>query len=133
MKTHLLLTTSLLVLLSVARTQDRDSARVSIHQSEIKMHRWDSMKTHPSVPELQRGAEMARTGDMSGAIRTFQKAARARPSMAYFDLGLVYFETGKLEQAVRYFRLSYRARKDTVCLEYINNTQRLISEHKQLK
>ncbi len=126
-------TTFVLVLSSSAIAQDRDSAKVSIHQSEAEMHRWDSIKIHPSVPQLQRGAEMARKGDIIGAVRSFQKAALARPSMAYFNLGLVYVETGKLEQALRYFRLSYRARKDSVCLEYLQNTERLTSEHKKHK
>jgi tetratricopeptide (TPR) repeat protein len=121
------------VLVSIAISQDRDSARVSIHQSEVEMHRWDSMKIYPSVPQLQRGAMLARKGDIAGAIRAFQKGASARPSMAYFDLGLVYFETGKLEQALRYFRLSYRVRRDSVCLDYLQNTERLINEHKQHK
>jgi len=133
MTTTVLLATFVLVLLLSAIAQDRDSAKVSIHQSEAEMHRWDSMKTHPSVPQLQRGAEMARKGDIIGAVRAFQKAAPARPSMAYFNLGLVYAATGKLEQALRYFRLSYRARKNSVCLEYLQNTERLISEHKQLR
>jgi len=46
-------------------------------------------------------------------------------------MGVVYFETGKLEQALRYFRLSYRARKDSVCLGYLQNTERIINEHRQ--
>jgi tetratricopeptide (TPR) repeat protein len=131
MKTTIVLATFVLLLPSSAIAQDRDSTRVGIHQSEAEMHRWDSMKIHPSVPQLQRGAEMARRGDIIGAVRAFQRAAPARPSMAYFNLGLVYFETGKLEQALRYFRLSYRARKNSVCLDYLQNTERLINEHKQ--
>jgi tetratricopeptide (TPR) repeat protein len=89
------------------------------------------MKVHPSVPQLQKGVEMAREGDMTGAIRAFQKAAPARPSMAYFNMGVVYFETGRLEQALRYFRLSYRVRKDSLCLDNLRNTERLLKEHKQ--
>jgi hypothetical protein len=131
--TTVLLATFVFVLLSSACAQDRDSARISIHQSEAEIHRWDGMKTHPSVPELRRGAEMARQGDHVGAVRAFQKAAPARPSMAYFNLGLVYVETGKLELALRYFRLSYRAHKDSACLEHIHNTERLITEHRQHK
>ena len=133
MKTTILLSIFTFVLLSSAIAQDRDSARVGIHQSEANMHRWDSMKTHPSAPQLQRGTEMARKGDIIGAIRAFQKAAPARPSMAYFNLGVVHFETGRLEQALRYFRLSYRARKDSVCLEYLQSTERIINEHKHRK
>jgi Flp pilus assembly protein TadD len=91
------------------------------------------LKTHASVPQLQQGAELARQGDIKGAIRAFQKAAPGRPSMAYFDLGVVYFETGKLEQALRYFRLSLRARKDSACFEYLRNTQRLLKERRQQK
>jgi hypothetical protein len=120
-----------LFLSSLATAQDRDSTRVSIHQSETEMHRWDRMKVHASVPQLRRGVEMARQGDMTGAIRAFQKAAPARPSMAYFNMGIVYFETGRLEQALRYFRLSYRARKDSLCLDNLRNTERLLKEHKQ--
>jgi hypothetical protein len=131
MKTSILLTIFVLVPLVIAKAQDRDSARVSIHQTEAGMHRWDNMKVHPSVPQLQKGVEMARKGEMRGAIRAFQKAAPARPSMAYFNLGMVYFETGSFEQAHRYFRLSYRARKDSLCLDYLRNTERLIKEHKQ--
>ena len=89
------------------------------------------MKIHSSAPHLQIGIELARKGDISGAIRAFQKAAPSRPSMAYFNLGVVYFETGRFEQALRYFRLSYRARKDSVCLDYLRNTERLVQEHKQ--
>jgi tetratricopeptide (TPR) repeat protein len=133
MRTAVFLATSVLALVSIAISQDRDSARVSIHRSEVEIHRWDSMKIHPSVPQLEHGVALARKGDIAGAIRAFQKAAPARPSMAYFDIGLVYFETGKLEQALQYFRLSYRARKDSVCLDYLQNTERLINEHKQHK
>jgi tetratricopeptide (TPR) repeat protein len=133
MKTSFLLAMYVLLLASGAIAQDRDSAKVSIHQSEAEMHRWDSMKTHPSVPQLQKGVDLARKGDTIGAIRAFQKAAPARPSMAYFNLGVVYLETGRHEQALRYFRLSYRARKDPVCLDFLQNTERLISEHKQHK
>lgn len=131
MKTTVSISTFVLVLSISAVAQDRDSARVGIHQSEAEMHRWDNMKVHSSVPQLQKGAELARKGDVSGAIRAFQKAAPARPSMAYFNLGVVYFETRRLEQALRYFRLSYRARKDSVCLDYLRNTERLIHENKK--
>ena len=133
MKTTILLTIFVVVLTSRSIAQDRDSTRVGIHQSEAEMHRWDCMKIHPSVPRLQQGAEMARRGDFIGALRAFQKAAPARPSMAYFNLGVVYFETERLEQALRYFRLSYRARRDSVCRDYLQNTERLINEHRQRK
>ena len=53
--------------------------------------------------------------------------------MAYFNLGVVYFETQKPDKALRYFRLSYRARKDSVCLDYLKNTERLINERKHKK
>ena len=48
--------------------------------------------------------------------------------MAYFNLGVIYFEMQKPDQALRYFKLSYRARKDSVCLNYLKNTERLIKE-----
>ena len=89
------------------------------------------MKTHRLVPQLQEGAEAARNGDIKGAIRWFQKAAPGRPSMAYFNLGVVYFETQQFDKALRYFKLSYRARKDPVCLDYLRNTERLINERKR--
>lgn len=111
----------------------QDSTRIGVHQLEAELHRWDVLKTHPSVPQLQQGAESARNGDSKGAIRLFQRAAPGRPSMAYFNLGVVYFETQKLNQALRYFKLSYRARKDSICLGYLKNTERLIREHKQKK
>jgi tetratricopeptide (TPR) repeat protein len=133
MKKPISLVKTLLVLASIAVSQNRDSARVSIHQSEAEMHRWDSMKTHASVPQLERGAALVHKGDIAGAIHAFQRAAPARPSLAYFDLGLVYFQTGKLEKALRYFRLSYRARRDSVCLDYLQNTERLLNEHIQHK
>ena len=122
-----------LVLTLPASAQEPDSTRISIHQMESELHRWDALKTHPRVPELKQGAELARQGDFKGAIRAFQQAAPKRRSFAYFNLGVVYFETGKLEKALRYFRLSHRARKDSVCLEYLGNTQRLINERKQQK
>jgi tetratricopeptide (TPR) repeat protein len=122
-----------LMLSGPAIAQDPDSTRIGIHQTESELHRWDILKTHASVPQLQQGAELARQGDIKGAIRAFQKAAPGRPSMAYFDLGVVYFETGKLEQALRYFRLSLRARKDSACFEYLRNTQRLLKERRQQK
>jgi tetratricopeptide (TPR) repeat protein len=122
-----------LILSGPAIAQEPDSTRIGIHQTESELHRWDILKTHASVPQLQRGAELARQGDIKGAIRAFQKAAPGRPSMAYFDLGIVYFETGKLEQALRYFQLSHRARKDSDCFDYLRNTQRLLKERKQQK
>jgi tetratricopeptide (TPR) repeat protein len=131
MNTPVVVAIIVLLLPSSAATQDSDSVKVGIHQSEAELHRWDGMKIHPSVPQLQRGVEMARTGDLIGAVRAFQKAAPARPSMAYFNLGLISFETGKLEQALRYFRLSYRARKDSACRDYLQNTERLINERRQ--
>ena len=111
----------------------QDTTRISIHQQEAELHRWDVLKTHPFVPQLQLGAESARTGDIKGAIRFFQKAAPGRPSMAYFNLGVVYFETQKFDQALRYLNLSYRARRDSVCLDYLKNTERLINERKRKK
>ena len=111
----------------------QDSTRISIHQQDAELHRWDVLKAHPSVPQLNQGAESARNGDLKDAIRFFQKAAPGRPSMAYFNLGVVYFETQKLDRALRYFRLSYRARKDSVCLDYLKNTERLIGERKLKK
>lgn len=109
----------------------QDTTRIGIHQQEAELHRWDVLKTHASVPQLQQGSEAARNGDINGAIRLFQKAAPGRPSMAYFNLGVVYFETQKFDQALRYFKLSYRARKDSVCLDYLKNTERLINERKR--
>ncbi len=118
-------------LLSCHPALSQDSTRISIHQQEAELHRWDVLKTHPSVPQLQQGAECARNGDSKGAIRLFQRAAPGRPSMAYFNLGVVYFETQRFDQALRYFKLSYRARRDSVCLEYLKNAERLISERKR--
>jgi hypothetical protein len=109
----------------------QDTTRMGIHQQEAELHRWDVMKTHRLVPQLQKGAESARSGDFKGAIRWFQKAAPGRPSLAYFNLGVLYFETQQFDKALRYFKLSYRARKDTVCLDYLGNTERLISERQR--
>jgi tetratricopeptide (TPR) repeat protein len=109
----------------------QDSTRVSIHQQESELHRWDVLKTHSSVPQLQQGAEAARRGDLKGAIRLFQKAAPGRPSFAYFNLGVAYFESQQFEKALRYFKLSHRARRDSVCLDYLKNTERLINERKR--
>ena len=111
--------------------QDPDSARIGIHQSEAELHRWDVLKTHSSVPQLQKGADLARQGNIKGAIRAFRAAAPGRKSFAYFNLGVVYFETGNLHQALRYLQLSCNARRDSVCMEYLQNTRRLIKERKQ--
>ena len=73
----------LLALSLPALAQEVDSTRISIHQMESELHRWDVLKIHPSVPQLQRGAELARQGDIKGAIRAFQKAAPGRPSIAF--------------------------------------------------
>ncbi|MBM4162497.1 MAG: tetratricopeptide repeat protein [Ignavibacteria bacterium] len=133
MRTAFLGLVCFLLLTFPASAQEPDSARISIHQMESELHRWDALKTHPRVPELQQGAELARQGDLKGAIQAFQRAAPKRGSLAYFNLGVVYFETGELEKALRYFRLSHRASRDSVCLEYLRNTQRLINERKQQK
>jgi tetratricopeptide (TPR) repeat protein len=113
--------------------QEQDSARVGIHQSESEIHKWDILKTHPSIPELQKGADLARISDFAGAICAFQKAAPRRPSYAYFNLGVIHFETGQLQKAVRYFRLSYKARRDPVCREYLKNSERLLKERGERK
>lgn len=111
----------------------QDSTRIGIHQQEAELHRWDVLKTHRSVPQMQKGVEAARNGDIKGAIRWFQKGAPGRASMAYFNLGVIYFEAQKPDQALRYFKLSYRARKDSVCLDFLKNTERLINERKRKK
>jgi tetratricopeptide (TPR) repeat protein len=111
----------------------QDSARIGIHQQEAELHRWDVLRTHHSVPEFGRGVESAQKGDIKDAIRWFQKGAPGRASMAYFNLGVVYFETQEFEKALRYLKLSYRARKDSVCLDYLQNTERLINKRKQKK
>ncbi|MDP2883426.1 MAG: hypothetical protein Q8P51_00175 [Ignavibacteria bacterium] len=131
MRSVLSSTVCLLLFSAPLAAQDRDSARIGIHQSEAESHRWDVLKTHTSVPQLQKGADLARKGNIKGAIRAFQAAAPRRKSFAYFNLGVVYFETGNLLQALRYLQLSYSARKDSVCLEYLQNTRRLIKERKQ--
>ncbi|MBF8297076.1 MAG: hypothetical protein HW389_3621 [Bacteroidetes bacterium] len=131
MKSVFPLAVCLLSLSAPLAAQDRDSARIGIHQSEAESHRWDVLKTHSSVPQLQKGTELARQGNIKGAIRAFQAAAPGRRSLAYFNLGVVYFETGNLHQALRYLQLSYSARRDSVCLEYLQNTRRLIKERKQ--
>lgn len=118
------------LIVSVAEAQNPDSLNVGIHQAESESHRWDVLKTHPRIPELEKGAELARRGDMNGAIRAFQKAAPARKSYAYFNLGVVYFEAGNFSRARRYFQLSYNARRDPVCLEYLLNSRRLVKERK---
>jgi tetratricopeptide (TPR) repeat protein len=124
------LTVCLLSFSAHLAAQVPDSARIGIHQSEAELHRWDVLKTHSSVPQLQRGADLARQGNIKGAIRAFQAAAHKRKSFACFNLGVVYFETGNLPQALRYLQLSYSARRDSVCLDYLQNTRRLIKERK---
>ena len=131
MRSVLSLTVCLLSLPAPLAAQDPDSARIGIHQSEAELHRWDVLKTHSSVPQLQKGADLARQGNIKGAIRAFQAAAPGRKSLAYFNLGVVHLETGNLYQAVRYLQLSYSARRDSVCMEYLQNTRRLIKERKQ--
>ena len=118
----------ILLSLSIGIAQERDSARVSIHQTESEIRRWDVMKTHPSVPQLQKGADLARNKDFIGAARSFQQAAPRKPSYAYFNLGVLYLETGNLQRAIRYFRLSYNARRDSVCREYLKNAERLLKD-----
>jgi tetratricopeptide (TPR) repeat protein len=130
MRSALSLAVCLLSFSAPLAAQEPDSARIGIHQSEAELHRWDVLKTHPSVPQLQKGADLARQGSIKGAIRAFQAAAPGRKSFAYFNLGVVYFETGNLHQALRYLQLSHRARKDSVCLEYLQNARRLVKERK---
>jgi tetratricopeptide (TPR) repeat protein len=114
--------------LGSALTQERDSTRIGIHRLESESHRWDVLRTHPAVPELKRGNELVRQGDINGAFHMFRRAAYRRAYIAHFNMGIVYFETGKLKQALQYLQRSYRARKDSVCLEYLRNTQRLMKE-----
>ena len=130
MTSVLFLTVCLLQFSSTVAGQD--SARIGIHQSEAELHRWDVLKTHASVPQLQKGADLARAGNIEGAIRAFRSATFKRKSLAYFNLGVIYFETGNMNQALRYLQLSYRAQRDSVCLEYLQNTRRLLKERRKL-
>lgn len=122
-----------LILLFFIPAHAQDSTRIGIHQLDAELHRWDILRTHHSVPEFGQGVESAQKGDIKGAIRWFQKGAPGRASMAYFNLGVVYFETQQFDKALRYLKLSYRARKDSACLDYLQNTERLINERKQMK
>ncbi|MFH0990035.1 MAG: tetratricopeptide repeat protein [bacterium] len=133
MKTTVIIFINLIIFSSPLLSQERDSARIGIHQMETEQHRWDVLKTHPSIPQLQRGVELAQQGNLKSAIRSFQKASSKRKYLACFNLGVVYFEMGNYQQAQRYFQQSYNARKDSVCREYLKNTRRLLKESKKQK
>jgi tetratricopeptide (TPR) repeat protein len=117
-----------LLLIGLVSAQDRDSTRIGIHQIESESHRWDVLKTHVAIPELKRGNELVRQGDLDGALRMFRRATYRRAYLADFNRGVVYFETGKLKLALQHLQRSYRAQKDSVCLEYLQNTRRLLKE-----
>lgn len=117
-----------LLLIGSVSGQDGDSTRVGIHRMESESHRWDVLKTHVAIPELKRGNELVRQGDLDGGLRMFRRATYRRAYLADFNRGVVYFETGNLKLALQYLQRSYRAQKDSVCLEYLQNTRRLLKE-----
>lgn len=102
----------------------------SIHQVDSELHRWDVLRVHPAVPELQKGVDLAREGKLTESIRAFQKAAPKRRSLAWFNIGVVYLENGNPAKAYRYLQKAYDIRKDSVCAEYLANARRQLKEQK---
>jgi tetratricopeptide (TPR) repeat protein len=67
----------------------------------------ENKKNNLSDPALlnQRGEELFRKGDLSGALNLFNEAALADPSfsLAHNNLGVVYWQTQRREEAVELF------------------------------
>lgn len=111
--------------------QYSDTGHATIHQTQSLLHRWDKLKIDSRCKEFQKGKEDARKGKLWAATREFEKGLIHNRSYSLFDLGLVSLAESRLAKALSYFRGSYKVQKDSICLEEIKNTERLIREHKR--
>lgn len=121
-------------LLSIGGTgfaQYSNTGHATIHQTQSRLHRWDEIKIDSSCKEFQKGKEDARKGKFGAATREFKKGLIHNRSYSLFDLGVVSLAESRLAQALSHFRGSYKVQKDSICLEEIKNTERLIREHKR--
>lgn len=117
---------------STSTPQVIDSARISIHQFESQLHRWDDLKVDPAFPEFGRGKEYAQNGYLEKAKDEFRIGLKNNLDYAYFDIGLIAFYEGKFSEALSYFQDSCQVR-DSLCLEYVENTQRILQERERVR
>lgn len=95
------------------------------------------------IPELERGINQAKLGDLDKAIKTFANAAKSaedNPEIdaetiaeAYFDLGLAYNFSWKFNDAIIAFKKAYELDADDDYLTWINKTNALKREREKLE
>lgn len=94
------------------------------------------------IPELEHGINMAKIGDMDGAIATFQRAIKAsemnpnvKPkviALAYWNLGLALQYSDKFDQATEAFKKSYTLEPSDECMNELKHCEVLRSEKRKL-
>lgn len=99
-------------------------------------------KTDGSIPDLERGVNIAKIGELNDAVKIFQFAAKAaegnakiKPksiAKAYWNLGLAYEYSYNYDKAIVAFKKAYAlSPKDEYSIE-IENAKKLKAEKKKL-
>lgn len=100
-------------------------------------------ETDSAIPDLEKGIQQAKLGEMQEAIRIFAAAARASETnakikpgsiaKAYWDLGLVYEYTWEFDKAIECFKKAYSLDSSEAYIKEIKNTEKLRAERKKLE
>ncbi len=109
---------------------------------------WDErvmvpFETDSDIPELERGINQAKMGEMQEAIKIFARAAKAAETngqieaksiaTAYWDLGLAYKYTWELDKAIKTFKKAYSFDPDDDYIDEKKHTETLKAEKRKLQ
>ncbi len=109
---------------------------------------WDERVMVPfekdgDIPELERGINQAKMGEMEEAIKIFARAAQAAETNgqieaksianAYWDLGLAYKYTWQLDKAIKAFKKAYTFDPDEDYINEKKHTETLKAEKRKLQ
>jgi len=100
-------------------------------------------KTDGSIPDLEKGINQAKIGDLDKSIRTFADAAKAaegnakiKPksiATAYFDLGLAYHFSWEFDKAIAAFKKAYEMNASDSYIKWVKYTEKQKKERKKLE
>jgi len=96
-----------------------------------------------AIPDLERGINQAKMGELQEAIKVFADAAKAaegnakiKPKSianAYFDLGLAYNFSWEFDKAIKAFKKAFSIKAKDDYLQWIERAKRQKAERKKLE